>query len=297
MLQTNIAIDNTPPVASFHEIPIENGKVNAQIRLNESVRPIHGWTASNFNLTLSKEFSNSLTYALPLVDLAGNSSDVLVDIKKATCIAIDYTTYDDYSNPTFVSNGKVACPNTVSSGSICKSEAIFIGLSGTANPLSLQGKAYVHTYWGNNAQSSCRYSELRFSHGYNPSSTSEWWTIGTDHITWFFGKLVTELGGFGVNLANNGGSVSKPIPSNIASQYLYGISSVQFKLKNNPDFSVVYQCYVKDIGWLKASFDGEEHLYRHDKPISSFRINIVPKSEKQYLIDFWNRNVGTNSID
>lgn len=49
-------------------------------------------------------------------------------------------------------------------------------------------------------------------------------------------------------------------------------------------------------GWLKVSCDGQENSYQHDKPISAFRMNLVPKTEKQYLIDFWNRDIGTNHI-
>ena len=50
-------------------------------------------------------------------------------------------------------------------------------------------------------------------------------------------------------------------------------------------------------GWLKTASDGKETMYRFDKPISAIRMNIVPKSEKQYLIDFWDRDVGTYNVN
>lgn len=85
-------------------------------------------------------------------------------------------------------------------------------------------------------------------------------------------------------------NIKNRIPSNIASQYLYGISGLQFKLTDSSNFSIVYQSYIKNIGWIKASCDGEENSYQHNQPISAFRINIVPKTEKQHLIHFWNRD-------
>ena len=50
-------------------------------------------------------------------------------------------------------------------------------------------------------------------------------------------------------------------------------------------------------GWLKTASDGKETMYRFDKPISAIRMNIVPKSEKQYLVDFWDRDVGTYNVN
>lgn len=80
----------------------------------------------------------------------------------------------------------------------------------------------------------------------------------------------------------------KPIPSEIASKYLYGISGINFSLKDYSTYSVVYQIYINDIGWLPCESDGKELMYKYDKPFSAFRMNIVPKSDKQYLIDYWN---------
>ncbi len=133
----------------------------------------------------------------------------------------------------------------------------------------------------------CEYSEMSYYHGYN-----EWLNVSTDKLLHYKGTICTQLGGIGLNVANKTASnVKVPIPSDIAQQYLYGISGIQFRLSDTSNFSVIYQAYIKDIGWLKASSDGEENVYNHTKPISAFRINIVPKSEKQYLINYWNRDV------
>lgn len=232
------------------------------------------------------------------MDFAQNSSEVFITIQNATNISLEYGTYDVYSDQTLISGGKISAPNTISSDSICKSESIFIRLSGSIPPNSLQGKVYVHTYWGESARATCLYSELSYYHGYNPTSSSQWWNVGSDNVLSYSGNIFTQFGGFGLNRANrSASSIYKPIPSDIANQYLYGISGIQFRLKDPSDFSVVYQSYVKGVGWLNASCDGKENVYQHDKPISAFRINLVPKTDRQYLIDYWNRDVGTNHVN
>ncbi|MCI8759972.1 MAG: hypothetical protein HFJ34_02430 [Clostridia bacterium] len=285
---TNITIDNTPPQGSFNEITIANQQSRAEISLNEPIRPIVGWNTSNLGFTLSKEFSSCVCYPLPIVDFAGNSSEVLINIKNATSIFLEYSSYDDYSRFTKASNGAVSSPNTISSNSICKTEAIMMRLVG-ANSFSLQGKVYEHTYWGEGFRGICRYSELSYYHGYNPTSPTLWWTVNTSYVISHLKNYYTQFGGTGVN--------SITLPNEIGKQYLFGISAIQFKLKDTTDISVVYQGYINGIGWLQASSDGEENCYQYNKPFSSFRINLVPKTEKQYLINYWNRNVGTNSIN
>ena len=37
-------------------------------------------------------------------------------------------------------------------------------------------------------------------------------------------------------------------------------------------------------------------MYAKDKPISAFRITLVPKSERQYVIDTWDKDIGTFNL-
>ena len=111
--------------------------------------------------------------------------------------------------------------------------------------------------------------------------TSDWWIIGSDHTTTYSNQIFTQFGGYGCNKSND---------------YLYGISGLQFRLKNSSELSVVYQSYVKDIGWLSSSCDGEENVFQHNKPISSFRLNVIPTTQKQYLIAYWNRDVKNPTV-
>ncbi len=289
---TSINIDNTAPVSTFQEIATTNGKANAQITINEAIRPVDNWQLTN-NKVLTKEFCNPVKYALPIIDYAQNSAEALIDIKNATNILLQYGTYDAYSNQTLVSAGQISSPKTILDNSICKTEAMYISLTGDIPKPFLKARCYVYTHWGEGAYGICNYAELLYYHGYNPnpSSSVEWFDVEKDNRLRYQGGFFTQLGGLGLNLANKTATnVKVPIPSEIAKQYLYGISGIQFKLTDTTNYSVVYQAYVKDIGWLKASSDGKENVYDHTKPISAFRINIVPKSEKQYLINYWNRD-------
>ncbi len=72
---------------------------------------------------------------------------------------------------------------------------------------------------------------------------------------------------------------------------------IKSRCKNDSTFSIVYQIYIKDIGWLKAISDQPENLSQQNKIISAFRMNLIPTTEKEYLIHFWNRDYGTTHID
>lgn len=295
--KTGILIDNTPPVATFQETSSSNNKSIGIITSNENIRPLSGWDTSTESNVISKEFTNYISYDLPITDLAQNTTKVLVDIKNATNILLSYGTYDDYNKLKIVSSGKISAPNTIFSNSICKSEALFMRLEGDIESTFLQGRAYLYTHWGEGSTGICRYSEIPYCYGYNPFS-SEWIDLSSRNTMMYHGAIFAQLGGIGLNIANATDTKKRnPIPSDIAKQYLYGISGIQFRLKDTSHFSIVYQAYIKDVGWLETVSDEQECLYQHTQPISAFRMNIVPKSDKQYLIDFWNRDIGTNHID
>ncbi len=295
---TSIIIDNTAPTVSFEEILSDNGKSTAQLTSNESLASLPGWVSSD-NILLFKEFFNPVSYLLPITDFAQNSSEVLVNIKNATNISLNYGTFDVTSKQTFVSNGQISAPNTISSNSVSKIESLSINLFGDIVPQSLQGRVYIHTYWGDGASETCLYDKnIYYYHGFNPPFNSTWLSIGSDNIHTYPNNVsFSQFGGAGMNRTGRASSLSKPLPSDIAKQYLFGISGMQFKLNNSPDLSIVYQGYVKDFGWLTASSDGEENLYQHDKPFSSIRMNLIPKTEKQHLINFWNRDIGTHNVN
>lgn len=224
-LSTGIHIDNTPPIATFTEnTNIGNGKSKAKITVNESIQSINGWNPSNKNMNLEKDFTNVISYPLPITDFAQNTSQVFIDVQNATNISLQYGSCISHSHPALVSGGKILLSNTTSSSSI------YMKLSSHSNS-SLKGKTYIYT---------------NFKNGYNPSSITEWITS---------------------------------------------------RLKEFSDFSIVFQAYEKDIGWSKVVSDQQKDSSQYGKFVYGFRINLVPKTEKQYLINFWNRDTGTTHIN
>lgn len=282
---SNILIDNTAPVSIFSEELISDNYSKGTIKVNESIQPVNGWDISSDNRILSCTFPNPIEYELPIKDFAQNPASPLVSIKKASNIILEYGAYDAGTNNTYlVTSGSIAGEQVINSDSICKTEALFIRTSDSLNQSSLKGRAFLYTYYGEGSSGTCKFTELRYNYGYNPLSS--WRTVNKENLAYLSGKIFTEFGGTGVNYAAKGGS--NPIPEEIAKQYLYGLSGISLSLDDYSEYSVVYQIYIKGVGWLPCKYNGEESMYSFDKPFSAIRINIVPNSQRQYLVDYWN---------
>ena len=293
---TNILIDNIAPASTCEELSIENNKSQYIIQSDETLRPIDGWDFYNTTSSLSKVFSSPIFYPIIITDYAGNTSEVFVDIKNAKNIMLYYANYNGYSITQFDSNGKISGKRAITNHTNYKSEMLVMYLDGNIDKNALQGRVFDYTYWGENTSALCKYSEIKYQYGYTPSA-STWYDMNSNNVVRFLGKLSLQFGGQGHNSANNSClNRNHPIPKEIAIQNLYGLSGIALQLNNCDEYSIVYQVYVPNIGWLKASSDGEETTYSHDKPFSAIRINIVPKSEKQYLINYWNRVMYTDDI-
>ena len=283
---SNILIDNTAPVATFSEQALDNGYSKGIVNINEGIQPVNGWDISSNNMSLSRKFSNPIEYELPIKDFAQNPSSTLVSIKNATNIVFEYGVFDGGNNDMHIVNsGEISGKSLISSNSIYKAEALFVRTSGNIDASLLRGKAFLYTYHGEGSSASCRYSELRYNYGYNPQSGLR--IVNKEHWTNVLGRYFTEFGGAGVNFSTKS---PNSIPEEIAKQYLYGLSGVAFSLSDYSEYSIVYQIYVKDIGWLPVKYNGEETMYRFDKPFCAIRMNIVPNSERQYLVDYWNKD-------
>ena len=297
LFDLNIQVDNISPTLTLQENLQEDLTSIITINSSECIRPLNNWIISNDNTNLSKTFYNCISYPLTINDYAQNASKILVSPSQANNISLLYTTYDSYSGFSNSSNGEVCGKTTILSDNTNKTESLFVRLETSSANLKLQGRIFLYTHWGENSTAICNYSEYSFVYGYNPSSTS-WYTVNSDKLLYHTKKLFTQFGGIGLNFPNkNDTSGKNPIPSEIANQNLYGISSISFKLTDSSIFSIVYQTYIKNQGWQKVCSDGEESILNFNKPISGIRMNIVPKTDKQYLIDFWNKDIGTSNID
>lgn len=297
-INTNITIDNIAPNGNFTETKISDGKVNATIDLSEKIKELEGWNFSDNKLKATKEFTNNVSYELPIVDYAGNKTIINVDITQATYIKIVYASHNSVVGWSFgYGNYDVAGKDAIAQNSIYKTEALAFNISGNVDEDFVQAKSYIYTYWGEGSYGRCTTSGILYNYGYNPLDGS-YKSMKSSDLVSIGDKKYFQLGGSGINSYNNPDANGKdPIPSNIAPLYRYGICGIELKLKDYSEFSVVYQILVNGTGWVSACSDGQECMYAKNKPMSAFRIALVPKTEKQYVIDTWNKDVGTFNMN
>lgn len=296
-LLPDITIDNIAPSVTFQEIELADGKMQANIIANEPLRTREGWTRSNDFTTLSKEFPSNISYTTEVFDFAQNSTEVNISITKATYILLSYGSLNQNIGWSFNTTSQfTAGKEAIINNPIYKTEIMAFLPKGNIENDFFQVQAYVHTYWGENTKILANTYETFFYHGYNPNQSS-YSSMANGEIVKINKENHFILGGDGVNRAGktdvNG---ENPIPSDIAENYPFGISGIKIQLKDYTDYSVAYQIFVAGKGWQKVASDGEESTYAHDMPMSAFRIVIVPKTEKESLIKYWNKDIGSNNI-
>ena len=295
IIDTKIIIDNTAPAGNLIENIISDGRVNAIINLSEKIRKTDGWKIAENDLKIEKEFTNNISYELPIEDYAGNKSIVNVNITKATYINIVYASHNSNIGWTYgYGNYDVAGSAAVKQNPKFKTEALAFNVSGNIDSDFVQANAYVHTYWGEGSQARCTSFNIIYNHGYNPGKDTYKSMASNDLVT-LKGKKYFQLGGAGVNALNQTDINGKnPVPG--SSEFKYGISGIKMKLKDYSYFSIIYQVLVNNVGWISTCTDGQECMYDKTKPISAFRVTLIPKSEKQHIIDTWNKDVGTYNL-
>lgn len=293
-VDTNITIDNVAPNGKLIENKISDGKVKGVINLNEYIREIDGWNFSEDKLKLDKEFTNNISYQLPIKDYAGNENFVEINITQATYINLIYASHNSNVGWTYgYGNYDVAGSEAVKKNPVLKTEALAFNVSGNIEPDFLQAKAFVYTYWGEGSFARCRTSGMLYNYGYNPNDGTYKSMKSNDLVT-INGKKYFQFGGSGINvMANTDINGNNPIPSDIAYSHYFGISSISLSLKNYSQYSIVYQILVDNYGWVRTCSDGEECKFSIDKPMSAFRVALIPNSEKQYVLDSWNKDIGT----
>lgn len=296
-INANIAIDNIAPKGDFTENKISDGKVNAVINLSEKIRSIDGWEFSEDGLQLTKQFTNNISYQLPVTDYAGNISMVDINILKATYINLIYASHNSRVGWSFgYGNYDVAGKEAVKKDPNFKTEALAFNIEGNVDKDFVKANAYIYTHWGEGSSARCTTQGIIYNYGYNPQK-GLFKSMASNDLVTINSKKYFQLGGAGVN----GPSITdingnNPIPEYIAWQYRYGITGISMRLKEYSQFSIVYQVLVQNVGWLKAASNGEECMYNKNKPFSAFRVALVPKTEKQYVINTWNKDVGTFNL-
>lgn len=296
IFDTGITIDNIAPVVSFLQEEIGDGRINAKIIANETIRNVNAWKLSDDNTVLSKEFACNVLYPFFVTDLAGNSTSIDVRIDKATNIQLRYSAGKRRMGfETGTGLNEIIGKKFLTENQKYKIEAVGLWWEGLDKDF-LGENCYIYTNWGEGKKGRCNYAETDYIHGYNPGQ-NEFATLGNSITTNVNGYYGIYLGGLNVNFVGYEGiSGGKPVPAENEGQYLFGISSLNIKLKDYSYYSIVYQIWVEGQGWLEPVSDGKETTLAHDKPIGAYRMSLIPKTEKQYLIDLWQKDVGTNNM-
>ena len=293
-IDTGITIDNIAPVGKFKETKIQDGKVNGEITLNENIRKIDGWSFKGNNLKTTKEFTNNISYQLPITDYAGNTSNVDINITQATYINVVYASHNSCIGWSFgYGNYDIAGKDAIKVNPVYRTEALAFNITGNIDKDFVQANTYIYTYWGEGSKGKCTTSGLIYNYGYNPGQNLFKSMNSSDLVT-INSKKYFQFGGSGINgYLNTDANSQNPIPGEVANKYKYGISGITMKLKDYSQYSIIYQILVNGTGWVKTASDGSECTYNHNTPMSAFRIALVPKTEKQYVINQWNKDVGT----
>ncbi len=297
IFDTGIQIDNIAPNVTFSEEESTQGKVLANVTSNEAIRKMEGWNISESKLVLTKEFTNNVSYTFEVMDLAQNKTKVEINITKATNINIVYGSHNSEVGWTFgYGNYDVAGKTAIQKNPAFKTEALAFHVDGNIDKDFIQAQAFVYSYWGEGSEAICNTYHTRYSYGYNPSKTT-YASMASGTIVNIQNKKCFMLGGSGVNAENQTDANGQNImPQHYVGTYSFGISGIKMKLKDTSYYSIVYQILVNNYGWQNVASDGQETMYRYNKPISAFRMALIPKTEKQYLINSWNKDVGTYNM-
>lgn len=297
IVDTGIQIDNTPPVVTVSNQVTEEGKVIANVQANELIRIKDGWEINSDKMSMNKEFENNVSYPFPVTDYAQNTTTVDIEIKNATYMYLRWGVLSKLQGWEFsTGNNEIMGKSFLANNPIEKIEMFSLLKNGNVSNDFIQMRIYEHTYWGEGAVYISDGFEKFSYHGYCPSANEFSSFASNGDFGMVAQKLSLLMGGDGVNVANKSSSTGTRIPPEIAKQYLHGISSLTIKLNDNSYYSVIYQIYVLGQGWQKVMQNGEEAIYQHDKPMSACRISIIPNTEKQYLMDLWNKDAGTNNF-
>ena len=288
---TQIQIDNTNPQAIYSQNKLEEGKIEAIISADEKIRDLDGWSLENETI-LKKIFNNNLSYTTNIKDLAGNSAEVEVNVVEATNVVLSYASHNSEIGWSYgIGNYDIAGIDAIKKDAKYKTESLAFSIVGNVEKDFLQVRAYVYTHWGENAASICHQTNQIYYHGWNPLK-NEWDTLLSKENITLEGKNYIQFGGAGVNrVKNTDTNGNNPISDQISKEYRYGISAIQLKLKDNSEYSIVYQIYIDQVGWINPAKNGEIECYKEDKPISALRIALVPNSELSAVLETWNKDV------
>lgn len=285
--QTGIMIDNIPPDIDTKEEQIETGHSNFTILSNEELRAREEWQNEENKLSMSKIFPSNVEYQITASDLAGNTTEVLVDVNKATYIKLIYGSHNlNYGWLFAEDRGKIAGKEAILAGGRNPIECLAFRLEGNVESDFIGVRAFVYSYW-QKTLGVCNYTGNTYCFGYNPYDET-WRNMKNAKLAKINEKEYFVFGGVGLNKEGqcdvNG---ENPINDQIAIGARYGISAIKFKLKDYSQYSIVYQIHTMWDGWIPPSYNEKENSVGYPSTISGLRVTVVPNSELQAVYDFW----------
>ena len=294
LLKTGIFIDNTAPVVNYSQTIKSNGKVVANLISNEEVRNLDGWLLDDTRKIHSKEFISDVSYHRNIIDLAGNISNVNIDVKDATYLGLEIKAHMSSSAwQTTESNiiGQMEKGNYK-----YKFESLLFRTGENVAKDYLQVSGYVHSHWGEGSTAIASQFKVPYYYGYNPISGYK--TMENTELVNYNGKEYIHLGGEGINYQGNTDiNGNHPIPVEIARQYKYGISGIKLDLKEHSENAIIYQIFFDDTGWLETCKNGEMAMRSETEPIEAMRVAVIPNSELEFVLREWNEDIGTYNFD
>ena len=288
--KTGIHVDNMPPNLQTTEETMQSGHSKFIISSNEELRLREEWDYGEDKSSISKEFPSNVEYKITVSDLAGNTTDVMVGITKATYIKLIYGSHNLNFGWLFAEDtGKLAGKDAVLVGGDNPTECLAFRVEGNVESDFIEARAFVYSNW-QNTLGVCNYTGNTYCFGYNPYDET-WRNMKNAKLAKINDKEYFVFGGVGLNKEGqcdvNG---ENPINNQIASYVRYGISAIKFKLKDYSQYSIIYQMHTLWDGWLYPDYNEEENSMGYPTTISGLRVTVVPNSELQDVYEFWGKD-------
>lgn len=288
-LDTGIKIDNISPEVEYNQEILENKKALIKITSNEEFRELDGWQNDESNLFSAKEFIHNIKYKKDIYDFAGNKTELTIQIKGANYFEFDFLAYVTDIGWLQPDYNRIEVPDKQNSN--LKIEAMAFRTGDNVEKDYLLGGGFIYSHWGKRSYGISKYTGHLYKYGTATSMSM----ASTSEIVTIDDKQYVQIGGEGMNIAGttdkNG---NNPIPEDIAKQNLYGLARPYFRFSSDKGYSIIYQQYFGKK-WGFAGRDGEipQPLY---VPIQGMRISIVPSSEAEDVVNYWNQDEGNENV-
>lgn len=279
LIELGIEIDNIAPNVLSTSEKQDDGKVNVNIKSNEIIKNINGWSMNEDLMGGYKKFISDIKYQRTIEDRAGNSTLVDINVENSDFLGLEYMAHISETGWVKAQNGIVGIQEK---GNIFKIESLAFKTSNKVNDDFFNVSGYAYTHWQEGSFAESQYTKQIFNYGWNPMNGYK--NRKESELVEINNEKYIQIGGEGVNgrlRTDINGNL--PISIEESRQYKYGISGIKFKISDNNENSIIYQIYNNDIGWSKIFCNGEIAQISEEKVIEAMKIIVVPTSELNFV--------------